>query len=174
MTKDSIHWFAIKTRNDFRAETILATHCQEVFLPKEKVKTKDRKTRVRAVIPRVLFIRTTQENALLLEEAGREHPEQYPSFWIYRYPHDRTIRIIPRESIDLLRLLTSGDTTRCQIFTKTDYKEGQRVRITGGPFQGYEGNITRVRKNRHVIVRIEGICMVMLPYIHPDLLEAIE
>ena len=173
MTKDSTHWFAIKTRNDFRAEATLAAHCQEVFFPKETVRTKDRKPRVRPLIPRVLFIRTTEENALFLEEAARENPELYPSFWIYRYPHDRTIRVIPRKSIDLIRLLTSGDTTRCQIFSKTDYKEGQRVRIIGGPFQGYEGNITRVKKNRHVIVRIEGICMVMLPYIHPDLLEAI-
>ena len=45
--------------------------------------------------------------------------------------------------------------------------------MIGGPYKGYEGYVQRVRKNKHVIVKIEGVCMVILPFIHPDLLQPV-
>ena len=167
-------WFAIKTGHDFRAAEQLATLCDEVLFPKEEVSLPGQRRRVRAIIPRVLFIRTTRDNALARERAGREHPEKSVPFWIYRYPKENRIQGISHDSIRLLRLWTADDTGRCEIFTKTDFKENQRVRVTGGPFKGYEGFVQRGKKNRHVIVRIEGICLVMLPFIHPDLLQPID
>lgn len=167
-------WFAIKTRQDFRAETELAPFCDDILFPKEAVKTNEKKTRLKAIIPHVLFIKTTSEKALDLEKAGREHPEQSIPFWIYRYPHDNRIQAISPSSIHLLRLLTAADTTRCQIFNKSDFKENQYVMVTGGPFEGYRGYVVRVKKNKHVVVKIEGVCLVMLPFIHPDFLEPIE
>ena len=82
--------------------------------------------------------------------------------------------VTPARSIDLLRLTTSADTSGCEIYNNRNFKENEHVRVTGGPYQGMEGYVQRVRKNKHVIVKIEGICMVMLPFIHPDLLERIE
>lgn len=173
MNQPNTEWFAIKTRQDFRAEEELRPLCVDILFPKETVKIPGKKDRERAIIPRVLFIRTTRLNALDLETKGRMQPEMYVSFWIYRYPKDNRIQVIPQRSIDLLRLLTANDTTKCEIFKKQDFQEKQHVRVTGGPFEGYEGYVVRVRKNKHVIVRIEAVCMVMLPYIHPDLLEPI-
>ncbi len=170
---DKPEWFAIKTRQEFRAEEELSKVCDEVLFPKEIVRVPGKHDRTRAIIPRVLFIRTTREKALELERQGREHPELSVPFWIYRYPNDNSIQVIPRSSIELLRLLTADDTTRCEIFTKTEFKENEHVRIIGGQFEGYEGYVVRVKKNKHVIVRIEGICLLLLPFIHPDLLHPI-
>lgn len=167
-------WFAIKTRRDFRAEEVLRPLCEEVFFPKETISVPGRRPRERAVIPHVLFIRTTRENALRLERLGGKAPEIAVSFWIYRYPTDNRIQVIPQSSIDLLRLITSDDTSKCEIFNKTDFRENAHVRIIGGKYEGYEGYVQRVKKNKHVIVRIEGVCLVMLPFIHPDLLEQID
>ena len=166
-------WFAIKTHQDFRAEEQLKPLCEDLLFPKEKVFSPGKKSRTRAIIPRVLFIKTTREKALQLELDGRRQPERSVPFWIYRYPNDNRIQEISPESIRLLRLLTAQDTARCEIFTKKDFKEGQQVRVIGGPFKGYEGTVTRVKKDRHVIVKIEGICLIMLPFIHPDLLQEI-
>lgn len=166
-------WFAIRARQDFRAEEELSKYCNEVLFPKERVKVKDAKDRIRPVIPRVLFVRGNRDLLLSLELKGREHPELNVPFWIYRYPKDKQIQVIPQSAIDLIRLLTADDTSRCEIFNKKDFKENQHVRVTGGPFKGYEGYVQRVRKNKHVIVKIEGICVIMLPFIHPDLLELI-
>ena len=163
-------WFAIKTRQESRAEAELASQCEDVFYPKEMVRKANKSDRQRALIPHVLFIKTTRARALELEKQGREHPESSISFWIYRYPSDNQIQAIPESSIHLLRLLTTGVTNECEIYNKTDFKENQLVRITGGKFEGYTGHVVRVKKNKHVVVRIEGLCAVLLPFIHPDFL----
>lgn len=166
-------WFAIKTRQDFRAETEFTPICDDVLFPKEIIRVSGKKNRLKAVIPHVLFIKTTRDKALELEKQGREHPEQSIPFWIYRYPKDNKIQPLSENSIHLLRLLTADDNSKCEIFTKEDFRENQRVRITGGDFAGYEGHVVRVKKNKHVVVKIEGICLVLLPFIHPDALELI-
>ena len=67
-TNGDIRWFAIRASRDFKAEEYLTPLCEEVLFPKETViKPAGRHRRVRAVIPRVLFIRTTAERALELE-----------------------------------------------------------------------------------------------------------
>ena len=144
-------WFAIRTRREFQAAKELATHCDEIFFPTHKAVRNGVKTRESAVIPHVLFVRTNPERLLDLERQGREYPETSIPFWIYRQPGDNT--------------------TRCEIFTKTDYKPGQRVRVIGGLYEGYEGTVQRIKKNKHVVTQIEGLCAIMLPYIHPDLLQ---
>lgn len=173
MEESKIDWYAIKTRQDFRAETVLASKCDEVFFPKERVKTPQGAFRRKAVIPHVLFIRTTRDRALALEESSRRSDNGMMPFWIYRYMKGGEIQRISEREIKLLKLLTADDTTRCEVFNKTDLKRGVRVRVTGGFYEGYEGTVQRVKKNKHVLVEIEGICMILLPYIHPDLLEVI-
>ena len=173
-TQQISQWFAIKTAQDFKAEAFLADKCDEIFFPKELVKSaNDKNGRVKAVIPHVLFVKTSSENILNLEKLGRMHPEQTIPFWIYRYPKDQTIQVISPRSIDLLRLLTFDDTTLCKIYTGHEFKEKELVRVTGGIYKGYEGFVQRVQKNKHVVVKIEGVSMVILPFIHPDLLQPI-
>lgn len=167
-------WFAIKTRQDFRAEAELTPVCEDVLFPKETIILQGKKSRLKAIIPHVLFIKTTRDKVLKLEKEGREHPEKSIQFWIYRYPKDNQIQAISPNSIHLLKLLSAEDTKKCHIFNKADFKENQHVRITGGDFNGYRGYVVRVKKNKHVVVKIEGICLVMLPFIHPDLLEPVE
>lgn len=166
-------WFAIKTRQEFRAEAEFSPILDDVLLPKETVRVPGKRNRHKAIISHVLFIKTTRSKALELEKHGREHPEQSIPFWIYRYPKDHQIQPVSESSIHLLQLLTADDKTKCQIFNKSDFKENQRVRITGGDFKGYTGHVVRVKKNKHVVVRIEGICFLLLPFIHPDFLQAL-
>lgn len=168
------HWFAIKTRKDFQAAEQLAEVCDEVYFPIDHVKIPGHKPRKKALIPHVLFIRTTPRHALHLEQQGRREPGLSIPFWIYRYPKNDEIQIIDQKTIDLLRLLSSSETDGCVIYNSRDFRPTQRVRVIGGIYKGYEGYVKRIAKNRHVVVCIEGICMVALPFIHPDLLEPID
>lgn len=171
---EAAEWFAIKTRMDFRAEEILQKLCDEVFFPKEKVKLPDGSVRLKAVIPHVLFVRTSSSHIRQLETCAHKASPEFPiPFWIYRYPGNNNIQVIPPSSIALLKLLTSDDTTKCRIYSPGEFKINERVRIKDGLYKGYTGFVKRVEKNKHVIVSIEGICMVILPFIHPDLLEKI-
>ncbi len=157
----------------FEAERLLARECDEVFLPKEKVELTSGITRIRPIIPRLLFIRQTPEKALKIEERGRSADDRMVPLWIYRYEKGGEIQPITDEEIRLVKLLTSNDTTKCEVYGKTDFKKGQHVRITGGPFAGYTGHVQRIKKNKHVIVELTGLCAIALPFIHPDLLQPI-
>lgn len=163
-------WYAIRTPQVFKTAETIAPHCEEIFLPTEKTRANGRRPRLKATIPHVMFIKTTHDKALRLESDARNALLPV-KFWIYRYPKDNKIQPIPERTIDLLRLLTANDETKCEIYNKQIFNPRDHVRITDGMFKGYQGYVKRVRKNLHVIVEIEGICMVMLPYIHPDLLE---
>ena len=164
-------WFAIRTQKDFQVARILKDVVDDVFFPTEQVRSDTGHTRVRAIIPHVLFIRTTPSMALEIESRGRRIDDAMPPLWVYRYRRGDNIQRISDSEIALLRLLTATDSTRCEIYRKTDFEPGQMVRVASGPFAGYTGSVQRVKRNRHVVVRIEGICAVLLPFIHPDLLQ---
>lgn len=173
-TTTTENWYAIRCRRESVAAEMLKESCADVFFPQDAVKTASGRKRQKAMIPHVLFIRTSSQRALDLERDSRGGSPGMVPFWIYRYPDSKEIQPIGDSEIRLLRLLSASDTSRCEIFTKTDYTPGQRVRVVGGEFAGYEGTVQRIRRNRHVVVQIEGICMIMLPFIHPDLLSAVE
>jgi len=50
-------------------------------------------------------------------------------------------------------------------------KEGRRVRIMGGPFEGVEGVIRRVKRCKRVVVEIEGIACVAIAYVPVEWLK---
>lgn len=53
------------------------------------------------------------------------------------------------------------------------WNKGQRVRIMGGPFRGYEGRFVRVKGDRRVVVEIPGVMAVATGFVHPSMVEAI-
>lgn len=173
MGNDRECWYALRTRKALQSEALLKSLCEEVFLPKETVRTRSGIDRCRPFIPNVVFIRTSRTQALRMEKEAREGLLNLSPFWIYRNASGNDIQPVSDKEIRLLRLLTASDKTRCEIFNKSDFKKGELVRVTGGIYEGYSGMVQRVKKNKHVIVQIEGICMVMLPFIHPDLLEPV-
>jgi hypothetical protein len=52
-------------------------------------------------------------------------------------------------------------------------KEGRRVRINEGTFAGVEGVIKRIKKNKHVVVHIEGITAVAVAFVPSSYLSII-
>lgn len=167
-------WYAIKTPKVFEAERCLGQLCEAVYLPKERVRHADgRADSVRAIIPKLMFIRMTETDALDLESRSQDAANHIVSFRIYRNIARTRIQPIADTEIALMRLLTSEGPDRCEIYRKDNIREGDRIRVIAGAFEGYEGYARRIRKNKHVVVEIQGICAIALPYIHPDLLERI-
>ena len=50
---------------------------------------------------------------------------------------------------------------------------GKKVRITAGRFQGVVGVIRRIKRNRHVVVQIDGIAAVAITYIPFEFVEEV-
>lgn len=53
------------------------------------------------------------------------------------------------------------------------FRKGQRVRVTGGLFEGVEGEFIRVKNDRRVVVSIQGVMAVATTFIHPSFIEPI-
>ena len=53
-------------------------------------------------------------------------------------------------------------------------KEGKRVEIIGGAFEGVTGVIRRVKRCKRVVVEIEGVTSVAIAFVPAGLLREIE
>ena len=62
----------------------------------------------------------------------------------------------------------------CRAGPKLHLVKGQKVRITGGVFEGVIGEFVRIRHDRRVVVNIEGVMAVATTFIPPSLVEPIK
>ena len=53
----------------------------------------------------------------------------------------------------------------------TNFKKGDKVRITGGIFKDTEGYFMRIKGDRRVVVCLHGIAAVATAFVHPSLVE---
>lgn len=167
------NWYAVRTLRPLQAVEVLEERGVETYIALVPESVGERK-RPRPLISRLFFLHLNSAAALEIEKKSREAGGELPPMWIYRYATGGKIQPISEKEFRLFRLLTTTDSTRCEIYRKEEYRVGDRVRVIAGPFAGYEGYARRIRRNKHIVVEIEGICAIALPYIHPDNLERVE
>ena len=75
--------------------------------------------------------------------------------------------VVPKESMDNFIKLTSIDDEHILLIDKVNgtYKQGDYVRIIDGPFKGIEGRVTKITRQKRVIVELPGLCSVATAYI---------
>lgn len=166
-------WYALKTSRPVALAEALEGRGVETYHPLETVKKPDGTIKKKPIIPKLLFLNATPEKAGELELESRNGGGDLFPFWIYRYRNRPEIQPIGEAEFRLFRLLTAEDSLKCEIYRKEEFKIGDRIRVRGGAFAGYEGYARRIRKNKHIVVEIEGLCAIALPFIHPDLLEKV-
>ena len=94
---------------------------------------------------------------------------------LYRYRSTKHPAIIPDQEMNAFKLITSGGHPDLEYMDAgaVNFKKGQHVRVTGGPFEGAEGYIRKVRSDRKLVVEVKGVAVVAVSYIEPALLEKI-
>ena len=96
--------------------------------------------------------------------------------FVYKTADFSTFSSIPANQMEQFRLVVESGASGLEFFADDDYtryKEGSRVRVTSGPMKGAEGYIKRIRRDRRLLVCIEGIIAVATSYIPPEQLEII-
>ena len=75
--------------------------------------------------------------------------------------------VVPKESMDNFIKLTSIDDEHILLIDKVNgtYNQGDYVRIIDGPFKGIEGRVTKITRQKRVIVELPGLCSVATAYI---------
>lgn len=177
-TQDTgLHWFALSVRGNkvFEARDELAPDCADTYVP-VAIRTDASGHRVPApAVSRLLFVRTTAEQVLALEARAAADPRRC-QFFIYRNMARTAPQVIPEAQMRMFILVSSAgeaDLVYLDPDTMPPYRTGQRVRVIEGIFSGAEGYVRRVRRDRRVVVEIEGLCAVALPFLHHTFLQPV-
>lgn len=169
-------WYALKVFynkiNPIRDEVEAAGH--SVFVPmcvEERVGEKGLEYVEKQLISSLLFVHCPEDWLISFKE------RHFSDLMWYSRPGDEKHlpAAIPDGEMKSFMIVTSGGRPVEYLGTElTDFRRGQKVRVTGGVYKGAEGYIKRVRRNRRFLVAVTGIAVVAVSYIHPDYLESIE
>ena len=131
----------------------------------------------RVLVPAInnlIFVRSSQER---ISELKRTNEVLEP----LRYMMDRTasrehsiMTVGDREMENFMRVASRTDDSVMFLDEETVVgKEGKRVEIMGGAFEGVTGVIRRVKRRKRVCVEIEGVASVAIAYVRAELLKEI-
>ena len=126
-------------------------------------------------ISNLIFVRSTQERISGLKSSNKTlEPLRYMIDQTARQPH--TIMTVPdRQMENFMRVASKTDDS--VMFLDEDCvvgKEGKRVEIISGAFEGVTGVIRRVKRCKRVVVEIEGVTSVAIAFVPAGLLREIE
>ena len=125
-------------------------------------------------INNLIFVRSTQER---LSELKQTNEALEP----LRYMMDRTaslehaiMTVADREMENFMRVASRTDDSVMFLDNETVVgKEGKRVEIMGGAFEGVTGVIRRVKRCKRVVVEIEGVASVAIAWVPAGMLREI-
>ena len=126
-------------------------------------------------IRNLIFVRSTQERISHLKSSNEVlEPLRYMIDNTAEEAH--TIMTIPdRQMQNFMRVASKSDDSVMFLDDESVVgKEGKRVEIIGGAFEGVTGVIRRVKRCKRVVVEIEGVASVAIAFVPAGLLRVIE
>ncbi len=176
---EDILWFPMRVT--YHRELKIKTHLDnlgiENFLPMryEKVETnKGHKIKLVPAIHNLIFIHSSQQ---IITGLKMEKSEFEPLRYMIKHHNHEAFEIIhvpDKQMNDFIRVSSIHDDSVFYLNPNGFInKIGKRVRITGGPFKDVEGVVKRIKKNKSVVVQIEGIAAVAIAFVPANYLTLI-
>lgn len=171
------YWFAIRV--SYGRVLKFSAQLQELgvehFVPMcTKKVVKNGKTVVMTVpaVSNLCFIRTTKA---YLNDLFQGMGEDRHVHFMWDKSTRNPITVSDKAMADFIQVcqVMNDDTLYLKDIT-SKLHEGQRVRVTDGPFKGVEGTILRIKRSRRVVVELPGLLAVATNYIDPRSLEVVE
>ena len=126
-------------------------------------------------IHNLIFVHDSREDITRLKTTKREfQPLRYITKRFAESIDDNILTVPDGQMQNFIRVASVQDDS--VMFLETgDYinKIGQRVQITEGYFAGVEGVVKRIKKNKHVVVQLEGLAAVAITYVPATCLREI-
>ena len=131
----------------------------------------------RVLVPAInnlIFVRSTQER---LSELKRRNEVLEPLRYMMDHTADESHTIMTLADGQMENFMRVASRTDDSVMFLDDEtiigKEGRRVEIMGGAFEGVTGVIRRVKRCKRVIVEIEGVASVAIAYVSAGMLKKI-
>lgn len=173
---EEAYWYAL--RITYSRELVLKEFLDrnniENFIPMRYEYVMRKEQRIRKLVPAIhnlIFIHSTRKKIDEIKEANA-------ILLPLRYIMDRETKqpiVIPEYQMRHFIAVAGSYDQQVIYLPPTEYsmQKGDRVRITGGIFEGVEGVFVRVKGDRRVVVSIQGIMAVATTFIHPSLIVPI-
>lgn len=170
-------WFAIRVSysRELALKVILDAENIENFIPMRYEYIMKSGKRVRKLLPAIhnlVFVYSTRKRIDVLKD--KLEPSM-PIRFIMNRGHCRPV-VIPEAQMRSF-ILVAGNCDEAVLYVEPaelHLVKGQKVRITGGVFEGVIGEFVRIRHDRRVVVNIEGVMAVATTFIPPSLVEPIK
>ncbi|MDU1889883.1 MAG: UpxY family transcription antiterminator [Dysgonomonas sp.] len=174
--KELNRWFAIRVTygREIKLKAYLDKFGIESFIPMqitEVIKSGKKKKVLLPAIRNLIFIHTTRS---FLDSLKIELERSIP----IRYIIDRAKKApitVPNKQMKHFITLSGSQDEQILYLTHVEpiLKSGMRVKVTDGIFKGVEGTVVRIKRDRRIMVNIDGLIAVVSAHIHPSLLEKI-
>ena len=199
MEEQQLFWYALKVfyNKVFEFEDLLQGMGYETYIPVEMVRLKGEEhlraarrlstpdshrsdTRFVQAGPAIFRRKPVVSSLIFVHAPASAMPavrhEIEGRGFIYMTADWKQPAVIPDKQMGMFRMVASSGADGLQFFSDDDitrYRQGARVRVTEGPLKGAEGYIKRIKKDRRLLVAIEGFVAVAVSFIPPQFLEII-
>lgn len=144
-------WFAFRTFKDFKQ---FWEYAQEQGY-ETYVAVQDG----RVLFPNLIFINCTSQWARSVRN------DTFYKVFVYCLPGTYTPAVISERELNNFRLIVDSGAKLEPVSPEICFKKGDYVKITGGPFKGAEGFITRINNAKRMIVSIENVGAFSTQYV---------
>ena len=173
-------WFPMRVtyQQEMKVKAELDRLGIECFVPmRYKLIDGDMDNPHRELVPAInnlIFVHSTQERISYLKLSNETlEPLRYMIDQTAQQPHT-IMTVADRQMENFMRVASRTDDS--VMFFNEDsvvVKEGKRVMITGGTFEGVTGVIRRVKRCKRVVVELEGIASVAIAFVPAVMLREI-
>lgn len=165
-------WYAIRVtfNREMKVKDDLDLRGIENFIPMKYVMSIRRGRRVKKLVPTIhnLIFFHIEPSVMKEYKANTRLPIRY----IMNPATKKPVVVPEREMKNFIAVAGTYEEQLVYITPKPgQFTRGDRVRILGGPFEGAEGVLQRVKGDSRVVVSIKGLVAVATTSIHPSLLE---
>ena len=175
-TNTDKQWYAIRVtyNRELKVKADLDAQGIDNFIPMKYVSVmRGKERRVKKLVPAIhnLIFMLVDRATMVQYKATTTLPIRYI---MNRETHQPVV--IPRKQMDNF-IAVAGNHSEQLLYIENDpiiLHKGDKVRITGGLFEGAIGTLMRIKGNRRVVVSIPGVIAVATTDIHPSLIEKIE
>ncbi|MBR5030994.1 MAG: UpxY family transcription antiterminator [Muribaculaceae bacterium] len=167
-------WYAIRVtfNREMKVKDDLDLRGIESFVPMKYVMGTRRGRRVKKLVPTIHNLIFFHIEPSLMKEY--KATTKLPIRYIMNPATKKPVVVPEQEMKNFIAVAGTYEEQLVYITPKPgQFSRGDRVRILGGPFEGAEGVLQRVKGDSRVIVSIKGLVAVATTAIHPSLLEKI-
>jgi len=176
ISSPNLYWYALRITysRELALKTYLDSEQIENFIPMRYEYVVRNERKIRKLVPAIhnlVFVRSTRKQ---LEEIKELKGATLPIRHIMDCETRQPITIPDVQMRNFIAVAGSYDQQLVYLDPAcVNMKQGTRVRITGGIFEGVKGHFVRIKGDRRVVVAIQGIMAVATAFIHPSLVKPI-